>query len=173
MTLHPNFEKKAHVLHYSSSKFFGKNTGHFNPVFTQEAETDSGADEDGKSKFKRRPRPEPLIIPPPKASSFIPPSLYSSITSYQSNLRSPIRLPENPHSLPPYTPPPILSPVRGGSGLYFSAFLTNMASNQILPPPVTPKSATRSLLRSGMFWIENAKKTLPQMMDQVFIFCFQ
>ncbi|KAF6717093.1 ELM2 and SANT domain-containing protein 1 [Oryzias melastigma] len=116
--------------------------------FSQEAETDSGADEDGKSKFKRRPRPEPLIIPPPKASSFIPPSLYSSITSYQSNLRSPIRLPENPHSLPPYTPPPILSPVRGGSGLYFSAFLTNMASNQILPPPATPKSATRSLLRS-------------------------
>ncbi|XP_011489874.1 ELM2 and SANT domain-containing protein 1 isoform X3 [Oryzias latipes] len=116
--------------------------------FSQDGENDSGADEDGKSKFKRRPRPEPLIIPPPKASSFIPPSLYPSITSYQSNLRSPVRLPENLHAPPPYTPPPILSPVRGGSGLYFSAFLTNMASNQILPPPVTPKSATRSLLRT-------------------------
>lgn len=121
------------------------------PIFMQDGENDSGADEDGKSKFKRRPRPEPLIIPPPKASSFIPPSLYPSITSYQSNLRSPVRLPENFHAPPPYTPPPILSPVRGGSGLYFSAFLTNMASNQILPPPVTPKSATRSLLRTGMF----------------------
>uniref|UniRef100_A0A8C7Z4C0 Mitotic deacetylase associated SANT domain protein a n=1 Tax=Oryzias sinensis TaxID=183150 RepID=A0A8C7Z4C0_9TELE len=119
-----------------------------NPIFMQDGENDSGADEDGKSKFKRRPRPEPLIIPPPKASSFIPPSLYPSITSYQSNLRSPVRLPENLHAPPPYTPPPILSPVRGGSGLYFSAFLTNMASNQILPPPVTPKSATRSLLRT-------------------------
>uniref|UniRef100_A0A8C7Z7S3 Mitotic deacetylase associated SANT domain protein a n=1 Tax=Oryzias sinensis TaxID=183150 RepID=A0A8C7Z7S3_9TELE len=105
-----------------------------NPIFMQDGENDSGADEDGKSKFKRRPRPEPLIIPPPKASSFIPPSLYPSITSYQSNLRSPVRLPENLHAPPPYTPPPILSPVRGGSGLYFSAFLTNMASNQILPP---------------------------------------
>lgn len=117
--------------------------------FGQDGESDPGLDEDGKAKFKRRPRPEPLIIPPPKPSTFIPPSVYSSITSYQSNLRSPVRLPDNPLTLPPYTPPPILSPVREGTGLYFSAFLTNIAvSNQILPPPVTPKSAARSLLRS-------------------------
>lgn len=99
--------------------------------------------------MKRRPRPEPLIIPPHKPSTFIPPSLYPSITSYQSNLRSPVRMPDNPTTMPPYTPPPILSPVREGSGLYFSTFLTNIASNQSLPPPPpTPKSATRSLLRS-------------------------
>lgn len=116
----------------------------------QDGESDPGLDEDGKSKVKRRPRPEPLIIPPHKPSTFIPPSLYPSITSYQSNLRSPVRIPENPLTLPPYTPPPILSPVREGTGLYFSTFLTNMASNQILPPPpATPKSATRSLLRSS------------------------
>lgn len=114
-------------------------------------ENDPGLEEDGKSKFKRRPRPEPLIIPPHKPATFIPPSLYSTITSYQSNLRSPVRLPDNPASLPPYTPPPILSPVREGSGLYFSTFLTNIASNQSLPPPATPKSATRSLLRSSKF----------------------
>ncbi|XP_028253525.1 mitotic deacetylase associated SANT domain protein a isoform X2 [Parambassis ranga] len=108
--------------------------------FGQDAENDSGMDEDGKAKFKRRPRPEPLIIPS---------SVYPNITSYQSNLRSPVRLSENPLTLPPYTPPPILSPVREGSGLYFSTFLTNIAvSNQILPPPPTPKSMTRSLLRS-------------------------
>lgn len=122
--------------------------------FGQEGDNDSGLDEDGKFKPKRRPRPEPLIIPPPRPSTFIPPSVYSSITSYQSNLRSPVRMPDNPLSLPPYTPPPILSPVREGSGLYFSTFLTNIAaSNQILPPPPppppTPKSATRSLLRSS------------------------
>ncbi|XP_076612953.1 mitotic deacetylase associated SANT domain protein a isoform X1 [Chaetodon auriga] len=117
--------------------------------FGQDGENDLGLDEDGKSKLKRRPRPEPLIIPPHKPSTFIPPSLYSTISSYQSNLRSPVRLPDNPLTLPPYTPPPILSPVREGSGLYFSTFLTNIASNQILPPPpATPKSATRSLLRS-------------------------
>ncbi|XP_035534724.1 mitotic deacetylase associated SANT domain protein a [Morone saxatilis] len=116
--------------------------------FGQDMESDPGLDEDGKSKCKRRPRPEPLIIPPHKPSTFIPPPLYSSISSYQSNLRSPVRLPDNPLTLPPYTPPPILSPVREGSGLYFSTFLTNIASNQILPPPPTPKSASRSLLRS-------------------------
>lgn len=115
----------------------------------QDGESDA-TDDDGKSKFKRRPRPEPLIIPPHRPSTFIPSSLYSTITSYQSNLRSPVRLPDNPLTLPPYTPPPILSPVREGSGLYFSTFLTNIASNQILPPPPpTPKSATRSLLRSS------------------------
>lgn len=130
-----------------------------NPLSIQDGESDPGLDEDGKSKFKRRPRPEPLIIPPHKPSTFIPPSLYSSISSYQSNLRSPVRLPDHPASLPPYTPPPILSPVREGSGLYFSTILTNIAGNQILPPPPlpplpplpppTPKSATRSLLRSS------------------------
>lgn len=110
---------------------------------------DPGLDEDGRPRLKRRPRPEPLIIPPPKPSSFIQPALYPSITSYQSNLRSPVRLPDSVVLLPPYTPPPILSPVREGSGLYFSTFLTNIASNQSLPPPPpTPKSATRSLLRT-------------------------
>uniref|UniRef100_A0A8C7GSE2 Mitotic deacetylase associated SANT domain protein b n=1 Tax=Oncorhynchus kisutch TaxID=8019 RepID=A0A8C7GSE2_ONCKI len=108
-------------------------------------------DDDGK-KFKRRPRPEPLFIPPPKPGTFIAPTVYSSITPYQSHLRSPVRLIDNPLTMPPYTPPPILSPVRGGSGLYFSTFLSSAAaavSSQGLPPPITPKSATRSLLRSN------------------------
>lgn len=117
--------------------------------FGQDGESDTGLDADGKSKFKRRPRPEPLIIPPPKPSTFIAPSIYSSISSYQSNLRSPVRMPDHPLLLPPYTPPPILSPVREGSGLYFSTLMTSIAAgNQILPPPPTPKSAARSLLRS-------------------------
>ncbi|XP_056151636.1 mitotic deacetylase-associated SANT domain protein isoform X2 [Lampris incognitus] len=107
-------------------------------------------DDDGK-KSKRRPRPEPLFIPPPKPGIFIPPPVYPSITPYQSHLRSPVRLAENPLIMPPYTPPPILSPVREGSGLYFSTFLSSAAaaSSQGLPPPATPKSASRSLLRSN------------------------
>ncbi|XP_077408076.1 mitotic deacetylase associated SANT domain protein a isoform X2 [Vanacampus margaritifer] len=114
-----------------------------------DGENDPGLDEDGKTKQRRKPRPDPLIIPPPRPSTLIPASVYSSISAYQSNLRSPVRLPDNPLALPPYTPPPILSPVREGSGLYFSTFLTNFAaSNQILPPLATPKTATRSLLRS-------------------------
>lgn len=117
----------------------------------QNGGTEGEKDDDGK-KSKRRPRPEPLFIPPPKPGSFIAPPVYSSITPYQSHLRSPVRLADNPLTMPPYTPPPILSPVREGSGLYFSTFLSSAAaSSQGLPPPATPKSATRSLLRSSKF----------------------
>ncbi|XP_033498444.1 mitotic deacetylase-associated SANT domain protein [Epinephelus lanceolatus] len=115
----------------------------------QNGGTEGEKDDDSK-KSKRRPRPEPLFIPPPKPGLFIAPPVYSSITPYQSHLRSPVRLAENPLTIPPYTPPPILSPVREGSGLYFSTFLSSAAaSGQGLPPPATPKSATRSLLRSN------------------------
>ncbi|KAG7237988.1 hypothetical protein INR49_031342 [Caranx melampygus] len=118
----------------------------------QNGGTEGEKDDDGK-KSKRRPRPEPLFIPPPKPGLFIAPPVYSTITPYQSHLRSPVRLADNPLTMPPYTPPPILSPVREGSGLYFSTFLSSAAaaaaSGQGLPPPATPKSATRSLLRSN------------------------
>ncbi|XP_029901030.1 ELM2 and SANT domain-containing protein 1 isoform X2 [Myripristis murdjan] len=118
----------------------------------QNGGTEGEKDDDSK-KSKRRPRPEPLFIPPPKPGSFIAPPVYSSITPYQSHLRSPVRLADSALTMPPYTPPPILSPVREGSGLYFSTFLSSAAaaaaSGQGLPPPATPKSATRSLLRSN------------------------
>ncbi|XP_065610807.1 mitotic deacetylase-associated SANT domain protein [Cyrtonyx montezumae] len=101
-------------------------------------------------KPKQRPRPEPLFIPP-KAGTFIAPPVYSNITPYQSHLRSPVRLADHPSDrnfeLPPYTPPPILSPVREGSGLYFNAILSS--SSHPVPPPMTPKSAHRTLLRSN------------------------
>ncbi|XP_062863277.1 mitotic deacetylase-associated SANT domain protein [Trichomycterus rosablanca] len=117
---------------------------------SQNGGPESGGDADNKSaKGKRRPRPEPLFIPPPKVSTLIAPPVYSSITPYQSHLRSPVRLMDNPLTLPPYTPPPILSPVREGSGLYFSTIVSAAASTQCFPPPATPKSATRSLLRSN------------------------
>ncbi|KAF5903413.1 ELM2 and SANT domain-containing protein 1, partial [Clarias magur] len=120
---------------------------------SQNGGAELAGDIDGKSsKAKRRPRPEPLFIPPPKVSTLIAPPVYSSITPYQSHLRSPVRLADNPLTLPPYTPPPILSPVREGSGLYFSTILSAaaaVAGTQGLPPPATPKSATRSLLRSN------------------------
>ncbi|XP_035313516.1 mitotic deacetylase-associated SANT domain protein isoform X2 [Cricetulus griseus] len=101
-------------------------------------------------KPKQRPRPEPLIIPT-KAGTFIAPPVYSNITPYQSHLRSPVRLADHPSErsfeLPPYTPPPILSPVREGSGLYFNAIVST--SSIPAPPPITPKSAHRTLLRSN------------------------
>uniref|UniRef100_A0A8C3TVY8 Mitotic deacetylase associated SANT domain protein n=1 Tax=Catharus ustulatus TaxID=91951 RepID=A0A8C3TVY8_CATUS len=101
-------------------------------------------------KPKQRPRPEPLFIPP-KAGTFIAPPVYSNITPYQSHLRSPVRLADHPSDrnfeLPPYTPPPILSPVREGSGLYFNAILST--NSHSVPPPMTPKSGHRTLLRSN------------------------
>ena len=115
-------------------------------------------DDDGgvKAKSKRRPRPEPLFIPPPKPGLFVVPPCYASLTPYQSHLRSPVRLADHPLAFPPYTPPPILSPVREGSGLYFSTFLSAAAGvsvatggGQGLLMPTTPKTATRSLLRSS------------------------
>ncbi|OCT64848.1 mitotic deacetylase-associated SANT domain protein isoform X2 [Xenopus laevis] len=103
-----------------------------------------------QSRKPKRPRPEPLFIPP-KSGTFIVPVLYSNITPYQSHLRSPVRVSDHPcdrnFELPPYTPPPILSPVREGSGLYFNAILS--ASTHGMPPPITPKSSTRTLLRSN------------------------
>ncbi|CAH2328506.1 ELM2 and SANT domain-containing 1 isoform X1 [Pelobates cultripes] len=102
-------------------------------------------------KPKQRPRPEPLFIPPPKPGTFVVPVAYSNITPYQSHLRSPVRVPDyigdRNFELPPYTPPPILSPVREGSGLYFNAIMS--ASSNSMPPPITPKSSTRTLLRSN------------------------
>ncbi|TSR99424.1 ELM2 and SANT domain-containing protein 1 [Bagarius yarrelli] len=115
--------------------------------FNQEDAVEGGSSPD---KIKRRPRPEPLVIPPPRPCTFIAPSVYSTISPFHSHLRSPVRLLDNPLTLPPYTPPPILSPVREGSGLYFSTFLSSIAAgNQGLPPPPTPKTASRSLLRSA------------------------
>lgn len=61
-------------------------------------------------KFRRKNRPEPLIIPP--QSGF----------AYHSRLRSPritggMSLDTKP-PFTPYTPPPMLSPIRNGSGLF-------------------------------------------------------
>ncbi|XP_010220798.1 PREDICTED: zinc finger protein 541-like [Tinamus guttatus] len=70
-----------------------------------------------QKKRKRQTRPKSLFIPPP-------PSCEAAGGCFQSNLRSPVFLVD--HLLrdlfqsSPYTPPPMLSPIREGSGLYFS-----------------------------------------------------
>ncbi|KAK3597415.1 hypothetical protein CHS0354_040150 [Potamilus streckersoni] len=89
-------------------------------------------------KIRRKNRPAPLYIP----------SHSLNHCGFQSNLRSPRVWPadatEGSNSIvPPYTPPPMLSPVRSGSGLFWSisgAFPTSV--------PVTPRSSL-SLSRSG------------------------
>lgn len=83
-------------------------------------------------KMKRKHRPAPLFIPP-----------YS--TGFHSRLRSPRTSfgESRGHTPPPYTPPPMLSPIRSGSGLFWS--LSGIK-------PITPKSAPitpRSLLSTS------------------------
>ncbi|KAM7173158.1 transcriptional-regulating factor 1 isoform 3-T7 [Macrochelys suwanniensis] len=106
-------------------------------------------EEDFKSlqdKKKYRHRPEPLFIPPP---SFNFSASYSGATLYQSQLRSPRilgdHLLDRTHEFPPYTPPPMLSPVRQGSGL-FSSVITSSHNASHLQLPLTPLTPTPRVL---------------------------
>lgn len=94
-----------------------------------------------QEKKKYRHRPEPLFIPPPSPSLNMS---TSGATLYQSQLRSPRILGDHllvrTQELPPYTPPPMLSPVRQGSGLFSSVITAhgNAAYSQLPPTPLTP-----------------------------------
>ncbi|XP_068865765.1 transcriptional-regulating factor 1 isoform X4 [Aphelocoma coerulescens] len=99
-----------------------------------------------QDKKKYRHRPEPLFIPPP---SFNLSMSHSGATLYQSQLRSPRvlgdHLLDRTHELPPYTPPPMLSPVRQGSGL-FSSVITSSHSTSHAQLPLTPLTPTPRVL---------------------------
>lgn len=78
----------------------------------------------GTLKMRRKHRPSPLFIP-----------TYLNNSGFQSRLRSPRILQgetRGGNTPPPYTPPPMLSPIRSGSGLFCSL------SGYV---PITPKSA--------------------------------
>ncbi|XP_054254018.1 transcriptional-regulating factor 1 [Indicator indicator] len=99
-----------------------------------------------QDKKKYRHRPEPLFIPPP---SFNFSMSHSGATLYQSQLRSPRvlgdHLLDRTHELPPYTPPPMLSPVRQGSGL-FSSVITSSHNTSHTQLPLTPLTPTPRVL---------------------------
>ncbi|XP_054678002.1 transcriptional-regulating factor 1 isoform X2 [Grus americana] len=99
-----------------------------------------------QDKKKYRHRPEPLFIPPP---SFNFSMSHSGAMLYQSQLRSPRvlgdHLLDRTHELPPYTPPPMLSPVRQGSGL-FSSVITSSHSTSHTQLPLTPLTPTPRVL---------------------------
>ncbi|KAF1496890.1 hypothetical protein FQV17_0012756, partial [Megadyptes antipodes antipodes] len=99
-------------------------------LFVQVTEKESPDGKDLKESLhqrKRQTRPKSLFIPPPPAPEAQP----GMGGCYQSNLRSPVFLVD--HLLrdlfqrSPYTPPPMLSPVREGSGLYFSTLCSSSA----------------------------------------------
>ena len=99
-------------------------------------------------------RDPPPVQPTPTKKKSRPPSLYipswaSTVTpggitpgTFQSQMRSPREIgvlyrSNSSTSPPPYTPPPMLSPIRSGSGLYFSIGTSSIPATTA----VTPKSA--------------------------------
>ncbi|XP_060032548.1 zinc finger protein 541 isoform X2 [Erinaceus europaeus] len=71
-------------------------------------------------KRKKRPPTRSMLIPPPPSTTFQEPGP----GGHQSCLRSPVFLVDcllqGLFQCSPYTPPPMLSPIREGSGLYFN-----------------------------------------------------
>lgn len=100
---------------------------------------------------KFRHRPEPLFIPPPPSYTPHPAASHSGATLYQSQLRSPRVLGDHllldpGHELPPYTPPPMLSPVRQGSGLFSNVLLPGHGPGGHAQLPLTPLTPTPRVL---------------------------
>lgn len=101
------------------------------------------------SPTKRKQRPPSLIIPA-WATTGNPGGILPS--AFQSQMRSPREIGPgfmyrtNSTTPPPYTPPPMLSPIRSGSGLYFSA--NSSGSNRVTTPAVPgPTPTTPSMLQ--------------------------
>lgn len=96
-----------------------------------------GQDKDGEErdskessqhrKRKKRPQPKALFSPPPPSSC----GELGLGGCHQSCLRSPVflvdRLLKGLFQCSPYTPPPMLSPIREGSGLYFNTLCSTSA----------------------------------------------
>ncbi|XP_060045785.1 transcriptional-regulating factor 1 isoform X11 [Erinaceus europaeus] len=104
-------------------------------------------------KKKFRHRPEPLFIPPPPSYTPNPAAAtsFSGATLYQSQLRSPRVLGDHllldpTHELPPYTPPPMLSPVRQGSGLFSNVLISGHGPGAHPQLPLTPLTPTPRVL---------------------------
>ncbi|XP_059794672.1 transcriptional-regulating factor 1 isoform X5 [Balaenoptera ricei] len=102
-------------------------------------------------KKKFRHRPEPLFIPPPPSYTPSLAASHSGATLYQSQLRSPRVLGDHllldpSHELPPYTPPPMLSPVRQGSGLFSNVLISGHGAGAHPQLPLTPLTPTPRVL---------------------------
>ncbi|XP_073081243.1 transcriptional-regulating factor 1 isoform X11 [Manis javanica] len=114
---------------------------------------------------KFRHRPEPLFIPPPPSYTPHPAASHSGATLYQSQLRSPRVLGDHllldpGHELPPYTPPPMLSPVRQGSGLFSNVLLPGHGPGGHAQLPLTPLTPTPRVLLCRSSSIDGSSMTV-------------
>lgn len=101
----------------------------------------------GSLKMRRKHRPAPLIIPP-----------HANMCGFQSRLRSPRIFPDGENGSKtapvPYTPPPMLSPLRRGSGLFSSIHSSSSSTPQPLQSAGSVSTPRPSLLRSGMLCLK-------------------
>jgi hypothetical protein len=133
----PRSKTDEHLAKWKNREVFSRSDGA--GVFRNPTSTAPGS-----FKMRRKNRPAPLIIPP-----------HANHCGFQSRLRSPrIWTDGTDHASTapvPYTPPPMLSPLRRGSGLFCSV------SGNITPQPLLMNSAglpptpRPSLLRSCKF----------------------
>ncbi|OQV18093.1 putative Transcriptional-regulating factor 1 [Hypsibius exemplaris] len=128
--------------------------------------SDITAPHTGSKKMKRKHRPEPLIIPPHNTSNNgmngPPPLLSPNSIGFSSRLRSPriIGLTtgeggngtsnKNGCTPPPYTPPPMLSPSRRGSGLFWNVIVSTGNVGNSSVAAATPQSGSRFLLKRSL-----------------------
>nr|XP_020753687.1 zinc finger protein 541 [Odocoileus virginianus texanus]XP_020753688.1 zinc finger protein 541 [Odocoileus virginianus texanus]XP_020753689.1 zinc finger protein 541 [Odocoileus virginianus texanus]XP_020753690.1 zinc finger protein 541 [Odocoileus virginianus texanus] len=99
------------------------------PPGSKEKDVDERSSKENGQHRKRKKRPQPKVLfaspPPPKLGQPGPG------VCHQSRLRSPVflvdRLLKGLFQCSPYTPPPMLSPIREGSGLYFNTLCSTSA----------------------------------------------
>ncbi|XP_067830902.1 zinc finger protein 541-like [Heptranchias perlo] len=99
-----------------------------------------------KKQRRKRSRPEPLFIPSPSSNQT---GVLPGMVLYQSHMRSPVcladHLLEKNFQPPPYTPPPMLSPIRHGSGLYFNR-ICSLPGSKAPHNTYTPKGILGSVV---------------------------
>ncbi|XP_052057998.1 uncharacterized protein LOC127698551 isoform X3 [Mytilus californianus] len=106
-------------------------------------------------RMKRKHRPAPLFIPRHG-------SLHGG---FQSRLRSPRVLTASEHkgnTPPPYTPPPMLSPIRSGSGLFWTIQKPPMTP---MTAPITPRTSILSMSRNGSIGSAQPDVSKPELPD--------
>lgn len=133
----PRSKTDEHLAKWHNREVFSRSDG--SGVFRNPTSTAPGS-----FKMRRKNRPAPLIIPP-----------HANHCGFQSRLRSPRIWTEGgdgANTAPvPYTPPPMLSPLRRGSGLFWSIHGNCTPQPLVINSAGLPMTPRPSMLRSGMY----------------------
>lgn len=135
----PRSKTDEHLAKWRNREVFSRSDG--SGVFRNPTSTAPGS-----FKMRRKNRPAPLIIPP-----------HANHCGFQSRLRSPRIWADGgdcANTAPvPYTPPPMLSPLRRGSGLFWSIHGNCTPQPLVINSAGLPSTPRPSMLRSGMYFV--------------------